>query len=99
MQTFPEIDRVEFFGLEEAQIRINPAQRAFLDRLSMRVRQFANVCDSLSATGFLVVGFDEPSFSEVDIPLQEAQCLVIDLVLVPQLDHRVAFSLQCPRTR
>jgi predicted NUDIX family NTP pyrophosphohydrolase len=37
-QTFPEIDRAEFFTLEEAETRINQAQRAFLDRLSMRVR-------------------------------------------------------------
>jgi predicted NUDIX family NTP pyrophosphohydrolase len=37
-QTFPEIDRAEFFSLEEAAIRINQAQRAFLERLSMRMR-------------------------------------------------------------
>jgi hypothetical protein len=42
------------------------------------------------------VGLDEPSFSEVDIPLHEAQGLVIDLVLVPKLDERLAFNLQCP---
>ena len=29
MQTFPEIDRAEFFGLEEAETRINQAQRDF----------------------------------------------------------------------
>jgi predicted NUDIX family NTP pyrophosphohydrolase len=34
MQTFPEIDRAEFFSLEEAETRINQAQRAFLERLS-----------------------------------------------------------------
>jgi predicted NUDIX family NTP pyrophosphohydrolase len=34
MQTFPEIDRAEFFSLEEAQTRINQAQSAFLERLS-----------------------------------------------------------------
>jgi predicted NUDIX family NTP pyrophosphohydrolase len=38
MQTFPEIDRAEFFSLEEAAIRINQAQRAFLERLSMRMQ-------------------------------------------------------------
>ena len=37
-QTFPEIDRAEFFTLKEAETRINQAQRAFLDRLSMSVR-------------------------------------------------------------
>lgn len=37
-QTFPEIDRAEFFSLEEAAIRINQAQRAFLERLSMRMQ-------------------------------------------------------------
>ena len=35
-QTFPEIDRAEFFSLEEAAIKINQAQRPFLERLSMR---------------------------------------------------------------
>jgi predicted NUDIX family NTP pyrophosphohydrolase len=30
---FPEVDRAEWFGLEEAGRRINPAQAAFLDRL------------------------------------------------------------------
>lgn len=31
--TFPEIDRCEWFGLDEAGRRVNPAQTAFLDRL------------------------------------------------------------------
>lgn len=30
---FPEIDRVAWFGLDEARAKINPAQRAFIDRL------------------------------------------------------------------
>jgi predicted NUDIX family NTP pyrophosphohydrolase len=33
-QSFPEIDRAEFFSIEEAKRKINPAQVAFLDRLS-----------------------------------------------------------------
>lgn len=33
MQSFPEIDRVAWFGPEEARARINPAQSAFVDRL------------------------------------------------------------------
>jgi predicted NUDIX family NTP pyrophosphohydrolase len=32
-QTFPEVDRAGWFGLDEARERINPAQAAFLDRL------------------------------------------------------------------
>lgn len=32
-QIFPEIDRAEFFGDEEARRKINPAQVEFLDRL------------------------------------------------------------------
>lgn len=32
-QTFPEIDRAEFFSAAEAEIKINPAQRVFLERL------------------------------------------------------------------
>jgi predicted NUDIX family NTP pyrophosphohydrolase len=32
-QTFPEVDRAAWFGLDEARERINPAQAAFLDRL------------------------------------------------------------------
>jgi predicted NUDIX family NTP pyrophosphohydrolase len=33
MQEFPEVDRAEWFGLDAARERINPAQRSFLDRL------------------------------------------------------------------
>ena len=33
MQSFPEIDRVEWFGLEEARARLKAAQVPFLDRL------------------------------------------------------------------
>ncbi|SDO97283.1 Predicted NTP pyrophosphohydrolase, NUDIX family [Actinopolyspora xinjiangensis] len=33
IREFPEIDRVAWFGLEEAARRILPAQRVFLDRL------------------------------------------------------------------
>ena len=34
MQSFPEIDRVEWFGLEEARSRLKAAQVPFLDRLA-----------------------------------------------------------------
>ncbi len=37
---FPEIDRAEFFGLDEARKKINPAQAAFLDRLAERLQPF-----------------------------------------------------------
>jgi predicted NUDIX family NTP pyrophosphohydrolase len=33
MQTFPEVDRAAWFGLEEAQRRLLPAQAPFVDRL------------------------------------------------------------------
>ena len=33
IQTFPEIDRVEWFGLDEARRRLKAAQEPFLDRL------------------------------------------------------------------
>jgi predicted NUDIX family NTP pyrophosphohydrolase len=33
MQTFPELDRVEWFDVEAARTMIIAAQRAFLDRL------------------------------------------------------------------
>ena len=33
---FPEVDRAEWFALDEARERINPAQAAFLDRLRAR---------------------------------------------------------------
>lgn len=33
---FPEVDRAEWFGLEEAGRKINPAQAALLDRLAAR---------------------------------------------------------------
>ena len=32
-QTFPEVDRAEWFDLATARTKINPAQAAFLDRL------------------------------------------------------------------
>jgi len=32
-QSFPEIDRVEWFDLDEARVRIKDAQRPFVDRL------------------------------------------------------------------
>ena len=35
--TIPEVDRAEWFGLEEARTRINPAQAALIDRLLERV--------------------------------------------------------------
>ena len=34
IQEFPEVDRAGWFGLEEAREKLNPAQGAFLDRLS-----------------------------------------------------------------
>ena len=33
MQSFPEIDRAEWFGLDAAREKLNPAQAAFVDRL------------------------------------------------------------------
>jgi predicted NUDIX family NTP pyrophosphohydrolase len=32
-QEFPEIDRAEWFGLDDAREKLNPAQAAFVDRL------------------------------------------------------------------
>ena len=32
-QQFPEVDQARFFAVEEARIKINPAQAVFLDRL------------------------------------------------------------------
>lgn len=33
-QAFPEVDRAEWFGLELAKTKLNPAQAAFVDRLA-----------------------------------------------------------------
>lgn len=33
-QQFPEIDRADWFGLDEARTQLNPAQVAFVDRLT-----------------------------------------------------------------
>jgi predicted NUDIX family NTP pyrophosphohydrolase len=33
MQSFPEVDRAAWFALDEARVKINAAQRAFIDRL------------------------------------------------------------------
>ncbi len=32
-QAFPEVDRAAWFGLDEARVKLNPAQAAFVDRL------------------------------------------------------------------
>lgn len=37
MQQFPEIDRAQFFSVDEAKRKINPAQVAFLERLVERL--------------------------------------------------------------
>jgi len=42
MQSFPEVDRVQFFPLEEAARKVNPAQKEFLDRLEQLVRRSAS---------------------------------------------------------
>ena len=34
MQSFPEIDRAGWFGLDEARAKLNPAQAALIDRLA-----------------------------------------------------------------
>jgi predicted NUDIX family NTP pyrophosphohydrolase len=34
MQEFPEVDRAQWFGLDEAREKLNPAQVALLDRLA-----------------------------------------------------------------
>ncbi len=36
-QAFPEIDRVAWFGLDQARAKLNPAQRPFLERLRARL--------------------------------------------------------------
>lgn len=38
MREFPEVDRAEFFGIEEAREKINPAQQEFIDRLIEHLR-------------------------------------------------------------
>lgn len=37
LETFPEIDRAAFFGIEEAKLRINPAQAVFLEELQAKL--------------------------------------------------------------
>jgi len=37
MQRFPEVDRAAWFDLDEARVRINPAQAAFLDWLEQTI--------------------------------------------------------------
>jgi predicted NUDIX family NTP pyrophosphohydrolase len=38
IQTFPEVDRAGWFGLDEAREKLNPAQAAFVDRLEELLR-------------------------------------------------------------
>ena len=37
MRTFPEVDRAEWFALDDAREKINPAQAVLLDRLAERL--------------------------------------------------------------
>jgi predicted NUDIX family NTP pyrophosphohydrolase len=37
-RTFPEVDRVEWFSVDAAREKLNPAQHAFLDRIVERLR-------------------------------------------------------------
>ena len=37
IQEFPEVDRAQWFGLDEAREKLNPAQVEFLDRLAQRL--------------------------------------------------------------
>ena len=39
IQSFPEIDRVEWFGMDEARRRLKAAQVPFLDRLEERLKE------------------------------------------------------------
>src|SRR4051812_3851979 len=41
-QTFPEIDCADFFGVEIAKTKINPAQIAFIERLIEQLKQTPN---------------------------------------------------------
>ena len=41
------------------------------------------------------MSLDESSVSQIDIALHQAQCLIIDLMLVPKFDERLALDLQC----
>lgn len=36
--TVPEVDKAAWFSLEEAQVKINPAQAAFLDELASKLK-------------------------------------------------------------
>jgi predicted NUDIX family NTP pyrophosphohydrolase len=39
MQTFPEVDRAEWFAFDVAKQKLNPAQAAFIDRLAETLRE------------------------------------------------------------
>jgi predicted NUDIX family NTP pyrophosphohydrolase len=34
MRSFPEVDRAQWFSLQDARARLNPAQAAFVDRVA-----------------------------------------------------------------
>ena len=46
VREFPEIDRVAWFDLSEARVRIKAAQAPFLDRLDLRVGEGVGVRNS-----------------------------------------------------
>jgi predicted NUDIX family NTP pyrophosphohydrolase len=39
VQTFPEVDRAEWFAFDVAKQKLNPAQAAFIDRLAETLRE------------------------------------------------------------
>lgn len=41
-QSFPEVDRAGWFGLDEAREKLNPAQAAFVDRLRARLDELGD---------------------------------------------------------
>ena len=51
VQTFPEIDRVEWFDLDEARRRLKAAQVPFLDRLQAALRTRPHMTPILSHVG------------------------------------------------
>lgn len=47
---FPEVDRAEFFDLDEAKRRINPAQVALLSELQEKLKERSAISDQTSAS-------------------------------------------------
>ena len=73
MQSFPEVDRAGWFGLDEAREKLNPAQAAFVDRLEALLDRLSARGGSRTHTPSRTVGFKPTASDQLRHPGRDAQ--------------------------